>query len=70
MGIELVEQARQFQLPKLVVVGTICAYPNSHPSRSSRKTCGTAIPRKPMRPTASPRRRSWFNVRPTVRNTV
>jgi len=27
MGIELIEQARQFNLPKLVVVGTICAYP-------------------------------------------
>jgi GDP-L-fucose synthase len=27
MGIELIEQARQFQLPKLAVVGTICAYP-------------------------------------------
>jgi GDP-L-fucose synthase len=27
MGIELIEEARQFKLPKLVVVGTICAYP-------------------------------------------
>ncbi len=31
MGIELIEQARQFQLPKLVVVGTICAYPKFTP---------------------------------------
>jgi len=31
MGIELVEQARQFRLPKLVVVGTICAYPKFTP---------------------------------------
>lgn len=31
MGIELIEQARQFQLPKLLVVGTICAYPKFTP---------------------------------------
>lgn len=31
MGIELIEQARQFQIPKLVVVGTICAYPKFTP---------------------------------------
>jgi GDP-L-fucose synthase len=31
MGIELIEQARQFELPKLIVVGTICAYPKFTP---------------------------------------
>jgi len=31
MGIELIEQARQFQIPKLVVAGTICAYPKFTP---------------------------------------
>src|SRR5580704_9309464 len=31
MGIELIEQARQFQLPKLLVAGTICAYPKFTP---------------------------------------
>lgn len=31
MGIELIEQARRFQLPKLVVIGTICAYPKFTP---------------------------------------
>ncbi len=31
MGVEIVEQARQFGLPKLVVVGTICAYPKFTP---------------------------------------
>lgn len=31
MGIELIEQARRFQLPKLVVLGTICAYPKHTP---------------------------------------
>jgi GDP-L-fucose synthase len=31
MGIELIEQARQFRLPKLVVLGTICAYPKFTP---------------------------------------
>ncbi len=31
MGIELIEQARRFKLPKLVVVGTICAYPKFTP---------------------------------------
>ena len=31
MGIELIEQARLFQVPKLVVAGTICAYPKFTP---------------------------------------
>ena len=31
MGVELIEQARQFKLPKLVVAGTICAYPKFTP---------------------------------------
>jgi len=31
MGIELLEQARQFRLPKVVVAGTICAYPKFTP---------------------------------------
>src|SRR5207247_1417579 len=31
MGIELIEQARQFQVSKLVIVGTICAYPKFTP---------------------------------------
>jgi len=31
MGIELLEQARQFRLPKIVVAGTICAYPKFTP---------------------------------------
>jgi GDP-L-fucose synthase len=31
MGIELVEQARQFHLPKILVAGTICAYPKFTP---------------------------------------
>ncbi len=31
MGIELIEQARLFQVPKTVVLGTICAYPKFTP---------------------------------------
>ena len=31
MGIELIEQARQFNIPKVVVTGTICAYPKFTP---------------------------------------
>ena len=31
MGIELIEAARQFKLPKLLVAGTICAYPKFTP---------------------------------------
>ena len=31
MGVELIEQARQFNIPKLVAIGTICAYPKFTP---------------------------------------
>jgi GDP-L-fucose synthase len=31
MGIQLIEQARKFAIPKFVAIGTICAYPNLTP---------------------------------------
>lgn len=31
MGVELIEQARQFEIPKFVAIGTICAYPKFCP---------------------------------------
>jgi len=31
MGVELIEQARRFQVPKLLVTGTICSYPKFTP---------------------------------------
>lgn len=31
MGVELIEQARQFNIPKFVAIGTICAYPKFTP---------------------------------------
>ncbi|HSE61740.1 MAG TPA: GDP-L-fucose synthase [Candidatus Saccharimonadales bacterium] len=31
MGIQLIEQARQFKVPKLVALGTVCAYPKIVP---------------------------------------
>ena len=31
MGVELMEQARQFGVPKFVGIGTICAYPKFCP---------------------------------------
>lgn len=31
MGVQLIEQARQFKIPKFVAVGTVCAYPKYTP---------------------------------------
>ena len=31
MGVELIEQARQFKVPKFVAIGTVCAYPKFCP---------------------------------------
>ena len=33
MGIQLIEYARQLEVEKFVIVGTVCAYPNSPPFR-------------------------------------
>jgi GDP-L-fucose synthase len=52
MGIELIEQARQFQLPKLVVVGTSTAYPRSAPVPLSEENLWNGYPEATMAPYA------------------
>jgi GDP-L-fucose synthase len=54
MGAELMEQARRRGVEKFVALGTVCAYRSSPRSRFARTICGTAIPKKPTRRTASP----------------
>ena len=57
MGVNILEQGRHAGIEKIVMVGTICAYPKFAPIPFRRRTCGTATPRRPTHPTASPRRR-------------
>ena len=52
MGIELIEQARQFQLPKLVVVGTSTAYPKSTPVPFLEENLWSGCPETTMAPYA------------------
>ena len=56
--------------PKLVIAGTICAYPKLPPFRSTRTSCGTAIRRRRTRPTASRRRRCSSARRPIASSTA
>ena len=56
MGANVLEQARLHETPKLVIVGTVCAYPKFAPSRSGRTTSGTATRRRRTRRTAWRRR--------------
>ena len=57
MGLHCSRSAALAKVPKLVALGTICAYPEVRAGSVQAKTiCGTAIPRRPTRPTASPRR--------------
>ncbi|MGO9243431.1 MAG: GDP-L-fucose synthase family protein [Verrucomicrobiia bacterium] len=52
MGIELIEQARQFQLPKLVIVGTSTAYPKSTPVPFLEENLWSGYPETTMAPYA------------------
>ena len=60
MGLHLIEEARKRRLGKFVQVGHRLRLPQAHARcRSTRTTSGTATPRRPTRPTGSPRRRCW-----------
>ena len=50
MGANVLEQARLHSTPKLVIVGTVCAYPKFAPVPFRRTTCGTAIPEETNAP--------------------
>ena len=58
MGAHVLEQARLHATPKLVIAGTICAYPKFAPVPFHEETSGTAIRRRRTLRTASRRRRS------------
>ena len=70
MGAHVLEQSRVHELRKLVIAGTVCAYPKYAPSPSARTISGTAIRRRRTRRTAWRRRRSSSAARPTASSTV
>ena len=69
MGIHLIEEARRAGIRKLVIVGTVCSYPKFTAVPFTEDHLWTAIPRKPMHPTASPRRCCWCRRRRITPNT-
>ena len=56
MGIELIEQARQFQLPKLVLIGSSSAYPKSTPVPFLEENLWNGYPDPVMAPYATAKR--------------
>src|SRR2546426_512791 len=68
MGAQLMEVGRQAGVEKFVTISTICAYPKFTPVPFKEKISGMAIPRKPTRRMASPRRCSSSSPRPIVSN--
>src|SRR6185312_13392322 len=70
MGAHVLELSREHGVGKLVIAGTVCAYPKFAPCRFARPTCGTAIPKRRTRPTASPRSRSSSARRPIASSTA
>jgi GDP-L-fucose synthase len=50
MGIELIEQARQFHLSKLLIAGTICAYPKFTPVPFQEKDLWNGYPEETNAP--------------------
>ena len=67
MGIQLIEagaprRRREARLPR----DRSAPIPSTRRCRFARRTSGTATPRRPTRPTASPRRCCWCSSRPTA----
>jgi GDP-L-fucose synthase len=56
MGIELIEQARQFKIPKLVIVGSSSAYPKSTPVPFLEENLWNGFPDATMAPYATAKR--------------
>ncbi len=56
MGIELIEQARQFKIPKLVIVGSSSAYPKSTPVPFLEENLWNGYPDPTMAPYATAKR--------------
>ena len=70
MGIHLIEQARKSGAEKVRPGRHDLRLSEIHSRPVSRKrTSGTAIPKKPTRPTASPKRRCWSCARPIASST-
>ena len=64
MGIQLVEAARVHQVEKIVVLGTICAYPKFTPVPFQEDDLWTGYPEETNAPMALPRRPCWCSVKP------
>ena len=59
MGATLMEQARLFGIRKLVVVGTVCAYPNNTPVPFREDDLWSKYPEETTPPMGWPRRCYW-----------
>jgi nucleoside-diphosphate-sugar epimerase len=78
MGLQLIEECRLGGVEKIIVAGTICAYPRARSARIpstrrcrfARKICGTATPRRPTRRMAWPSGCCSRRRRPIARNTA
>ena len=70
MACNVFEQSRLAGVSKLLSAGTICAYPKHTPVPFKRQTSGPAIQKRPMRPTAWPRRWASCSRTPTVCSTA
>ncbi len=64
MGIQMIEQARQFGIEKFVQVGTVCSYPGNTPVPFREGNFGTVIPKRPTRLMDWPRKCFWFKRKP------
>lgn len=57
MGTYVIEAARTApSVDKTVLLGTVCSYPKFTPVPFAKPACGMATRKRPMPPTASPRR--------------
>ena len=70
MGAHVLEQARLHETPKVVLAGTVCAYPKYTPVPFREDDLWNGYPRRRTRRTASPRRQFLSARRPTASSTA
>ena len=70
MRLQVIEQARLFGLGKVVVLGTVCAYPKFTPVPFREADLWNGYPEETMPPMAWPRRCCWCKPKPIGKNTA
>ena len=69
MGIQIIEEARRFGVGKMVIIGTVCAYPKFTPIPFQEENLWEGYPEETNAPYGLAKKYFWSNLRLTIKNT-